>query len=342
MYIQSAQNGTDFAASSFAMRVVLISNSGDMRTIVLPNTCEGRYKFLDKNGIDDIPIYIEALSQRWIVSSGHTGYFYRENDETQSDEVIGQTIELSDQMVINACVDGNKYFLYAESEHASNNTFFPYYLEERCEYTIGRLESNDIEYSSIIVSRRHAKISWSGTQWSISDMNSKNGVFVNGIRIDSKGDPTRLFIGDRIFIVGLCIIIGAGFIAINNKDRRVVFHTPKIRSINCANDILRLNTQKHSFDYSFYDRQPRKMIRIDPDPILIEMPPMPLSATKVPLLLRFGSSIMMSGNALLTGNIINAVSSLSHMVFPAITQGISEADRKQYEALRTERYRAYL
>lgn len=89
----------------------------------------------------------------------------------------------------------------------------------------------------------------------------------------------------------------------------------------------------------FYDRKPRKKYKLDKKTIEIELPPSPLPKTKIPLLLRMGSSAVMGGQALLSGNILGAVTST---VFPSLTQGITEKDRKEYEAKRVERYREYL
>ena len=342
MNSQSAQSYNGSSSSFQPMRVVLISYDGEMRSIALPAIREGRYKFLNEDGNEDIPIYIEAISNRWIARAGRNGYFFKDDPSTPYEEVIGPSIEISDKLIVNVCIDSAKYYFFSEFELQGSNVFRPYYLADPSDCFIGRLENNDIQYPSDIVSRRHAKLSLSESRWSISDLNSTNGVFVNGKRIESNGESTPLFVGDRVFIVGLTIIIGVGFVSINNANNRISFHTPKIHRIQRVQDIIHHDNTLSQRESSLYDRQPRKMIKIDPDPITIEMPPMPLSAAKMPLLLRFGSSMMMSGNALLTGNIMNAVSSLSNMVFPAITQRMTDGDRKKYEEMRTDRYREYL
>ena len=48
--------------------------------------------------------------------------------------------------------------------------------------TIGRASENDLVLDHPQVSRRHAQVRWNGAQYVISDLNSTNGIYVNGER----------------------------------------------------------------------------------------------------------------------------------------------------------------
>lgn len=209
-----------------------------------------------------------------------------------------------------------------------------YYIEERTDYIIGRTNKCDICYQNLAVSREHARLCWNGNQWSIVDLNSTNGTYLNGKKIDK----AVLNVGDIIFIVGLYIIIGSGFISINNYNNRVSFNTPKIRHIVSQSE-LSYSPPLSKSNYALYERAPRKMMNIEAQPIEIEMPPMSLKGNNIPLLLRLGSPMLMGGQALMTGNIIMAMTS---MVLPTLTQGFTEKERREYEAKRLESYRKYL
>ncbi|MDX1986593.1 MAG: FHA domain-containing protein [Candidatus Obscuribacter sp.] len=63
------------------------------------------------------------------------------------------------------------------------------------ELTLGRAPDSDLTFVDGTVSREHAKIRKNGDTYSISDLNSRNGTFVNGRRINSE---TPLKEGDRI------------------------------------------------------------------------------------------------------------------------------------------------
>lgn len=62
---------------------------------------------------------------------------------------------------------------------------------------IGRRSDNDIPIPSVQVSRRHALLVSHQKDWWINDLGSRNGVFVNGLRITS---ARRLRDGDEIRI----------------------------------------------------------------------------------------------------------------------------------------------
>ncbi|MCC8072611.1 MAG: type VII secretion protein EssC, partial [Clostridiales bacterium] len=210
----------------------------------------------------------------------------------------------------------------------------PATYEERTEYPTGSSPQCNIVYSNFAVSREHAKLHWNGNSWSIIDLNSTNGTYVNGKRINS----FNLTIGDVIFIVGLYFIVGNGYIAINNCNNRVSFSVPKIRRIISDSDIV-YAPKIQNVSYSLYDRTPRQIKAINTEPIEIETPPMSLRGNNIPLLLRLGSPVLMGGRALMNGNILMAISS---MVLPTLTQGLTEKERKEYEQKRVDGYRKYL
>ena len=67
------------------------------------------------------------------------------------------------------------------------------------EMTIGRSETNDIVVQSAVVSGIHARIIKDGDTFQIIDLNSSNGTYLNGEKIES---PKQLSSGD---------VIGLGF-----------------------------------------------------------------------------------------------------------------------------------
>ncbi|VWX62391.1 conserved hypothetical protein [Burkholderiales bacterium 8X] len=66
------------------------------------------------------------------------------------------------------------------------------------ENTIGRSAQNDVVLRSIYVSRRHAVIVVEPAFTTVTDLDSQNGTFVNGERIESQ----TLVDGDRIYLGG--------------------------------------------------------------------------------------------------------------------------------------------
>ena len=67
---------------------------------------------------------------------------------------------------------------------------------ERDRYTLGRSSANELCYADDAgLSRQHMVLEKSGETWSVQDLNSKNGTFVNGVRIEA---PRLLGPSDRV------------------------------------------------------------------------------------------------------------------------------------------------
>ncbi|HYL78146.1 MAG TPA: SpoIIE family protein phosphatase [Bryobacteraceae bacterium] len=59
-------------------------------------------------------------------------------------------------------------------------------LLDRDRYTLGRSSANELCYSEDAgLSRQHMVLEKTGDAWTVRDLNSKNGTFVNGVRIDA-------------------------------------------------------------------------------------------------------------------------------------------------------------
>lgn len=65
----------------------------------------------------------------------------------------------------------------------------------RAEHVVGRAQTADLHVDDPVVSSFHAALQWHGGRWSVRDLGSRNGVFVNGARIDA---PTPLQAGDAL------------------------------------------------------------------------------------------------------------------------------------------------
>ena len=316
----------------------LFCPNGTLRTLWLPQNYDGRYKFEPVEGEEELPFYVESVDGSWVMFSGDSAEFYATNEFTGQIMSIGNKLRLSDRTFGRLQFRGMLYATYAEQERKGDHALIPYrFTSLTTDYLIGRTADNTITYNRREVSRKHALLHWNGTCWEIRDLNSTNGVYVNGKRETYK----MLQLGDVVFIMGLRIVVGSNYFAINNLNNRVTINTPYIYRImpEEGKDALYTLPPQNPAVERIFDRPPRKLIKIEPEPIEIEMPPMKLNGNRLPLMLRLGSPLLMGGNALLSGNILSAMTS---MVLPSISQGMSEKDYKEYEVRRQDRYGKYL
>ena len=338
MEAREFSNLAEAEAEYQSIRVYLFCPDDTYRTVWVSFRMDGRYSFPDERGNNDLPFYIEKHQGNWAFFANKAENMYAV--DTASGNRIGKrgSIELKHQLCIYVQLNGSLYRLYVEYEKEGDRTFLPYYFEPLYEdYSIGRSEDCLVCYRNSVVSRQHASLHWNGRRWEIADNKSTNGVYVNGKRISRK----ELELGDVVFIMGLFIVMGTGYVIMNNANGRVALNSPHIRTISGINEsnIVFSEAPTERTDVGLFDRPPRKLIKLDPEPIEIEMPPMKLGANKLPLILRLGTPMIMGGQALISGNYLSALTS---MVMPSLTQGLTEKDRKEYEEKRKVRYREYL
>jgi len=309
------------------IHAILIEMHGGMSELWLPATIEGKHTF----PLEQEYISITADGGNWKASVANGGYFLVAEPD-KKEPVQKREIPIYSNTLHIAHVGKKVFSLYLEDDCDSSRVFHPYYLEADMDIYIGRDAACDLQYHNRFVTRKHAIIKNLGDHFVITDHNSANGVYVNGRRVQA----SELRLGDVVHILGLCMVVGAGYIAINKSDQCEVL-SERLVPLGKRYRLPYLPAAGTKVD--FYDRKPRKKYKLDEREIEIESPPSPLPKTKIPLMLRLSNNALMGGRALFTGNYIGAISS---MVLPAMTQGLTEKDRKEYEEKRVERYREYL
>jgi len=68
---------------------------------------------------------------------------------------------------------------------------------DKTDVTVGRVQGNDIVLPKGNVSKKHSRIILKANAFSVEDMKSTNGTYVNGRKI---AGPTPLFQGDKLYI----------------------------------------------------------------------------------------------------------------------------------------------
>lgn len=81
---------------------------------------------------------------------------------------------------------------------------------------IGRSMKSDLSVADRFLSRQHARVYRTEEGWMIEDLGSRNGTFVNGVRVES---PTKIAAGDVIAMSASIIKVTARGAPISTKDR---------------------------------------------------------------------------------------------------------------------------
>jgi len=72
---------------------------------------------------------------------------------------------------------------------------------------VGRAEESEVFLDDVTVSRRHAEFRYGGQGWSVQDVGSLNGTYVNRVRVDDQqlrgGDEVQIGKFRFIFLVGV-------------------------------------------------------------------------------------------------------------------------------------------
>ncbi|RME03047.1 MAG: FHA domain-containing protein [Planctomycetota bacterium] len=124
-----------------------------------------------------------------IIQIGQTKMIFTTYEDKIDEEEIEQILGAEDEQAESAAL---RPFLVIEDEEGVRN--FPLGFEN---ITIGYKSGNDIVIKGKGISRFHSEIYFEDNQWWIKDLDSTNGTFVNGQKIE---EPHRLEVGDQIQI----------------------------------------------------------------------------------------------------------------------------------------------
>ncbi len=331
----------------------------EVHTCVLPEKKSGQYWVTQTNlrGYEERVIGVEGVNDQWILKSNQHAVVLdagsRKVKELAVEPLTIYSILLkkTDEIAI----------LFAEPVSADRKVFQRYSLPGRGKIKIGRGDGCEIRYATKYTSSVHAELFISETFITLRDTGSSNGTFVNGERTTER----ILKPGDTIYIVGLKIIVGSGFIAMNNPDGRM----------SCNPDVLRPCVKPYPAipdtedevgeemrEGDLFYRSPRFIKEIDRVEIKIDAPPPRANLEQTPLMLMLGPSITMGMASLFTGfyslhnalqsngKIMNAMPTLvmsfsvllGTILWPVLTRRHEAGKRVKQERIRQEKYKNYM
>lgn len=196
------------------MQLTLIQKQRISR-LVLSAKANGQFWITSINEDDNRKklITVEGVDGRWVLKSNQKA----EIRDSQNQKLKSIVVEPMNFYNLADLQTGETHLLFSEPVTEDRKVFRKMLFHDGATITIGRDEENSLVYGSRFASARHAEIVSVNQKLMITDLNSSNGTFVNGRRVQTE----VLQPGDMIYIVGLKMIVGNGFLAVNNPDQLV-------------------------------------------------------------------------------------------------------------------------
>jgi len=339
--------------------IVTLIKKDQIHTLYLPFTIKGQFWISDRNRQKQTRklLSIEGVSGKWFIRS----YRATQITDISSKEVKFAEMVPSSFYRVTLGETEEPALLFCEEVTEGRLNFKKYLIDatEGVNITIGRNSENTIAFDNKFVSGIHCTLMYHNGRWTIQDNKSGNGTFVNNHAVSSLSMKP----GDSIFILGLTIIVGSNFIAINNPSNNVTLDAeifkPYQSGIESALKVDDSFEQEYEIEY-FY-RSPRFKRELNKALFSIDAPPQTPIGEEMPMMLVIGPSITMGfaalatgvfavTNALNTGNFAFAapalVMSLSMLLgtilWPILSRRHEKRKKQEKEAVRQKKYKAYL
>lgn len=246
--------------------------------------------------------------------------------------------------------------LYADPADEQRGTFCKYLVQDSCTLTIGRNEGNGLILHSGYISGNHARLIWKDRKWTLEDLESRNGTYVN----EQRCTHTELQPGDAICFVGVKLIVGNGILALNNPGGIVEVRDKHFTPMPQPNAQER--TDIVPVDRHLFYRAPRFRRVIQVEQLIVDPPPDPEKIEKTPAALLIGPTLTMGmtavvmafvaasnymvGNTTLLNTIPTMIMSLcmlcATVLWPTLTRRYDKKCKHKAEVTRRDKYRAYL
>lgn len=335
--------------------IINLIKAEQMFNLTLPNKVKGQYWLsdTDTNGKPRDLISVEAVNGEWVLKSNKRVSVLNSNNEPVSNTALRPLGFFN----LKITGDDDRVMLFAEKIDDTRHTFRKVLVRKSDVFNIGRTNDNNFCYENKFVSSKHARMSYDGKNWSIVDLGSTNGTYVNGYRVDS----LNLVPGDFIYIMGLKIIVGCNFLAINNPDGLLKINSASLSEYHPQ--IIKEDIEPTEIpEKNYFFRSPRFHREIEHSEIKIDPPPQLQKLDTVPLALMLGPSITMGMTSLSTdlltlnnvisngGEITQALPTLMMSVsmllgtvlWPILTKKYEKKNKIKNEKKRQEKYLAYL
>lgn len=335
------------------MRLTVMLNE-KILNIELPHICNGKYWIVDDE-VGDKLFSIEADEGQtgWVIKSSLTVTVYNGLRESVNKIALNENKICYVQLGANR---DNCVSVFVEDDSEAGISYEKYSLNNDCELSIGSNSDCDIIINNQLVTYIHCVIEFKNDVWKL---NSNSGTHMYVDRKRFCGSDTIKY-GSCIYIYGVKIIVGYGFIAINNPYKSVMVSNRNLEKMRF--DEYWEEKAVYDVEEQYYYRAPRFVKRIDPLNLRVDMPTQADKTDDMPMLLTLAPSMIMGIASVLTGvfSVVNATNSNSSVwntiptivmsismlagmiIFPVIMKKRELKNKKEKEKYRRTQYMKYL
>ena len=205
--------------------------------------------------------------------------------------------------------DGGMSTLFVRQAQAGCRRFVKYGFSCDAQLVIGRSQSAQLCYQSRFVSSSHAALTLVGEQFTIEDLGSANGTFVNDHLIAPR-TPIVLAPGDIVRVMDLLVMVGHRFVALNAPEGLVMAAINGVAPID-HRVFARMcppASETSGVIEPFYPA-PRLMHSIHPRAFRVDDPPQKKQENKQPAIMQIGPQFLMG-----FASVFMAASSVSRLL----------------------------
>ena len=317
-------------------------------------------KDTDDSGNTRELISIEKIEDSWFLLSNSTCYL-----EIASAKVEKLSLSLNSFYPLKIRDNNDNYsagllYIYKENDE----TYKTYKVVRNGDYTIGKNPGQSIIINNEYINDAHAVLRKDDQGFLVKAIDTKNGLYVNGVRANEK----RLENGDTIFIFGYSFIIINESVLINNYNNKL-----KINSDLLVENVLPSYNKDPKpteeddaavlyVENDYFSRQPRFITSVSDENLKIDSPPGKTEPEDAPLYMTVGPMITMTMSSAVSVsttvmNVVNGGSTiqkvwpallvafamiLSTVLWPSLSRNYQKKKQKAKEEERQRKYSDYL
>lgn len=227
------------------------------------------------------------------------------------------------------------------------------------EFEVGRAEGCDLRYAHGFVSMRHARIRVRSGTFTVWDLRSANGTYVNDRRI-LPGQPVELRPGDVVQVLDLTLCVGDSMACVNEPEE-VVLNLAGAELMACDHGERGPSEDGEEVESAIFYPAPRLSKSIHPLSLQVDDPPPKQEEERQSALMQVGPSFLMGLSSVFMAtstivrmaggaDVLSSAPSLAmaiamvggSLVWPLVSRAYTRKRNRREELVRTQTYVAYL